>query len=292
MSSSRFCWVWKNKPNNKQGGKVTENSLQQDVLLHEQHGHIGLITFNRPEQRNALSPQLLRQLCKVLADWAACGEIRVVIFTGAGDKAFSAGYDIGAIETVGPGHKEKKADGGSATPFEQALREVRNFPYPTIAMINGHCFGGALHLALCCDLRIAADHISMGMPPARLGVVYGPDGLLEFIQVLGSARARELLFTGRPYRGQEIIEMGLVRYLVPGEALENTVFALANEIAANAPLALKGMKRIMNMVEAPDFSDELKAEARKLVAEGFASADLKEGQRAFLEKRKPVFTGK
>lgn len=267
------------------------DSLQQNVLLHERRGHTGLITFNRPQQRNALSPQLLRELRGVLADWAASGEVRVVIFTGAGDKAFSAGYDIGAIETVGPGHKDNKADGGSATPFEQALKEVRNFPYPTIAMINGHCFGGALHLALCCDLRIAADHISMGMPPARLGVVYGPEGLLEFIQILGSARARELLFTGRPYRSQEIVEMGLVRYLVPREALESTVFGLAEEIAANAPLALKGMKRIMNMVEAPDFSDELRAEAKKLVAEGFASADLKEGQRAFLEKRKPVFTG-
>lgn len=271
---------------------MAQDPSQENVLLHEQRDHIGLITFNRPQQRNALSPRLLRELREVLTVWAASGDIRVVIFTGAGDKAFSAGYDIGAIETVGPGHKEKKANGDNATPFEQALKAVRNFPYPTIAMLNGHCFGGALHLALCCDLRIAADHISMGMPPARLGVVYGPEGLLEFIQVLGSARTRELMFTGRPYRGQEMIEMGLVRYLVPRDALENTVFELAREIAANAPLSLKGMKRIMNLVESPDFSQELKAEAKRLVVEGFASADLKEGQRAFLEKRKPVFTGK
>lgn len=263
----------------------------EKVLLHERRGHIGLITFNRPEQRNALSPQLLRELSEVLARWADSGEIRVVIFTGAGDKAFSAGYDISAIETVGPGHKEKKADGGSATPFERALGEVRNFPYPTIAMINGHCFGGALHLALCCDLRVAADHISMGMPPAKLGVVYGPEGLLEFIQVLGSARARELLFTGRAYRGREIVDMGLVRQLVPKEALAPTVFEFAEEIAGNAPLALRGIKRIMNMVEAPEFAGDLKAESKKLVAEAFASADLKEGQRAFLEKRKPQFKG-
>lgn len=263
-----------------------------NVLLHERRGHIGIITFNRPKQRNALSPQLLRELCDVLADWVRSGEIRVVVFTGAGDKAFSAGYDISAIETVGPGHKESRPDGVKGTPFEQALDAVKNFPYPTIAMINGHCFGGALHLALVCDLRIAADHVSIGMPPAKLGVVYGPEGLLQFIQVLGSAKARELLFTGRPFRGDEITDMGLVRQLVPSSELEGRVFSMAEEIANNAPLALSGIKRIMNMVEEPGFSGELKSEAKKLVVEAFASDDLKEGQAAFLEKRKPLFVGR
>lgn len=265
---------------------------ESDVLLHEKRGHIGVITFNRPRHRNALSPQLLRELCQVLADWAASGDVRVLVLTGAGDKAFSAGYDISAIETVGPGHKETRPSGATGTPFEQALDAVKNFPFPTIAMINGHCFGGALHLALCCDLRIAADHISIGMPPAKLGVVYGPEGLLQFIQVLGSAKARELLFTGRPYRGDQITDMGLVRQLVPADQLADTVFTLAEEIANNAPLALKGIKRIMNMVEEPLFGEALRAEAKQLVAESFRSADLKEGQAAFLEKRKPVFTGK
>lgn len=265
---------------------------ESDVLLHERRRHIGVITFNRPRHRNALSPQLLRELCQVLADWAASGDVRVLVLTGAGDKAFSAGYDISAIETVGPGHKETRPSGATGTPFEQALDAVKNFPFPTIAMINGHCFGGALHLALCCDLRIAADHISIGMPPAKLGVVYGPEGLLQFIQVLGSAKARELLFTGRPYRGNQITDMGLVGQLVPAEQLADTVFTLAEAIANNAPLALKGIKRIMNMVEEPLFGEALRAEARQLVAESFRSADLKEGQAAFLEKRKPVFTGK
>ena len=265
---------------------------QNKVLLHERRGHIGIITFNRPKQRNALSPQLLRDLCDVLADWAASGEVRVVIFTGAGDKAFSAGYDISAIETVGPGHRETRPSGASGTPFEQALDAVKNFPYPTIAMINGHCFGGALHLALVCDIRVAADHVSIGMPPAKLGVVYGAEGVLQFVQVLGTAKARELLFTGRPFRGDEITDMGLVRQLVPASELEDRVFSMAEEIANNAPLALKGIKRIMNMVEEPTFSDELKAEAKQLVVEAFASDDLKEGQAAFMEKRKAVFLGK
>lgn len=275
---------------------------QSKVLLSEKRGHIGIITFNRPEQHNALSPELLGDLCAVLADWSASGDVRVVVFTGAGDKAFSAGYDINAIATVGPEHRAtaEKAQGNAErannllgkTPFEMGLEAVKNFPYPTIAMLNGHCFGGALHMALCCDIRIAADHISMAMPPARLGVVYGAEGLLQFIQVLGSAKAREMFFTGRTYKGAQIAEMGLAGQLVPAEQLASTVFSMAEDIAKNAPLALRGIKRIMNIVELPGLSEDMCKEAHELVTESFRSSDLKEGQAAFLEKRKPVFTGK
>lgn len=268
------------------------SSEQRGVLLSEQRGHIGIITFNRPAQHNALSPELLAKLCEVLATWAAGGEVRVVVLTGAGDKAFSAGYDINAIATVGPDHKASTNDEPAETPFERGLTAVKNFPYPTIAMLNGHCFGGALHMALCCDMRIAADHIAMAMPPAKLGVVYGAEGLSQFIQVLGSAKAREMFFTGRTYKGAQIGEMGLAGQLVPAEQLESTVFALAEDIACNAPLALRGIKRIMNIVEQPNLSEGQENEAHQLVAESFRSCDLKEGQAAFLEKRKPHFLGK
>ncbi len=267
------------------------SSQQSDVLLSEQRGHIGIITFNRPAQHNALSPELLGKLCEVLAAWAASGDIRVVILTGAGDKAFSAGYDINAIASVGPEHKTPVNDEPEQTPFEQGLAAVKNFPYPTIAMLNGHCFGGALHMALCCDMRIAADHIAMAMPPAKLGMVYGAEGLAQFIQVLGSAKAREMFFTGRTYKGEKISEMGLAGQLVPANELTNTVFTLAEDIALNAPLALQGIKRIMNIVEQPALNDEQEKEAYELVVESFRSSDLKEGQAAFLEKRKPLFVG-
>ncbi len=260
-------------------------------LLSERRGAVGVITFNRPERRNALSPQLLDELCRVLAGWAERGEVRAVVITGAGFEAFSAGYDIRAIETVGPAGASRSADGPRGTPFERALAAVRDFPYPTIAMINGHCFGGALHLALCCDLRIAADHITMGMPPAKLGVVYGAEGLWQFLQVLGSARTRELFFTGRSYRGAELRRLGIVEHWVNADQLAPTVFALAEEIGRNAPLALRGIKHILNRLEDPALDPELKAEAGRLVAEAFASSDLQEGQRAFLEKRRPRFTG-
>lgn len=267
-------------------------NMSSSVLLSERRGPIGILTFNRPEQRNALSPVLLEQFCDVLSQWAAEGDIRVVIVTGAGDKAFSAGYDIGAIETVGPAGESRDRGRRGGTPFDRALAAIRHFPYPTIAMINGHCFGGALHLALCCDLRLAADHISMGMPPAKLGVVYGAEGLLQFIQVLGSARAREMFFTGRSYRGAALRELGIAHHWLGADQLVAETFALAEEISSNAPLALRGIKRIMNLVEAPAVSAEARAEAAGLVAEAFGSDDLKEGQAAFLAKRAPHFTGK
>ncbi|MGK2913103.1 MAG: enoyl-CoA hydratase/isomerase family protein [Porticoccaceae bacterium] len=266
-------------------------NVSSSVLLSERRGHIGILTFNRPEQRNALSPALLEQFCAVLADWAASGEVRAVILTGAGDQAFSAGYDIGAIETVGPAGESRDRGERTGTPFERALAAIKHFPYPTIAMINGHCFGGALHLALCCDLRIAADHISMGMPPAKLGVVYGAEGLLQFIQVLGSARSREILFTGRSYHGAALRELGIAHYWMSAADLVAETLALAEEISRNAPLALRGIKRIMNLVEAPALSAEVRAEAARLVADAFQSRDLKEGQAAFLEKRPPLFNG-
>lgn len=268
------------------------NSDQQSgVLLSEQRGHIGIITFNRPAQHNALSAELLGQLCSVLATWAESDEVRVVILTGAGDKAFSSGYDINAIATVGPEHKTSDNNEPQQTALERGLAAVKNFPYPTIAMLNGHCFGGALHMALCCDIRIAADHIAMAMPPAKLGMVYGAEGLAQFIQTLGSAKAREMFFTGKTYEGQQIAEMGLVGQLVPAEELEHTVLMMAEEVASNAPLALRGIKRIMNIVELPVLNDKQGKEAHDLVSESFRSSDLKEGQAAFLEKRKPVFSG-
>ncbi len=271
---------------------MTVSADSNAPLLSERRGAVGVLTFNRPQKHNALTPQLLEQLCAVLADWAANDAVRTLVITGAGDRAFSAGYDIGAIETVGPDGAAHAPDGQRSTPFERALAAVRDFPYPSIAMINGHCFGGALHLALCCDLRTAADHISMGMPPARLGVVYAPEGLWQFLQMLGSARTRELFFTGRSYRGGELRDLGIVEHWLSAAELASTTFALADEISHNAPLALRGIKRLLNRLENPALDPELKAEANRLIAEAFASADLKEGQAAFLEKRSPGFTGK
>jgi enoyl-CoA hydratase/carnithine racemase len=264
---------------------------EENELLAERREHVGIVTFNRPRRRNALTPAMLIGLHETLDRWAMEGDVRTVVFTGAGDKAFSAGFDILAIPTDPDPDAARRLREGN--PLELGLESVKRFPYPTIAMLNGHCFGGALNLALCCDLRVAADDIAVGMPPARLGVVYPHAGIAQFASVLGMARARELFFTGRTYRGEELREMGLVGRMVPRAELEATTFSLAAEIAANAPLALRGLKRVLDLVEsAATLSDEARDEAQELMAAALQSDDAREGQRAFLEKRKPRFAGR
>lgn len=266
---------------------MNENS----ELLTERRDRIGVVSFNRPERRNALSPRLLIALHETLEAWAHEDEIRALVIRGAGEKAFSSGYDILAIPTdVTPETAERLRDGN---PLQLGLESVKNFPYPTIAMLNGHCFGGAVHLAMCCDLRIGADDIAVGIPPARLGVVYPHEGLAQVAQVLGMARAREVFFTGRSYRGADLREIGLVDRLVPRSELLAAVYGLAEEIAGNAPLALKGMKRILNLIEAAAaLSGDARREAEALFAAALQSEDAKEGQKAFIEKRKPSFLGR
>ena len=173
------------------------------------------------------------------------------------------------------------------------MHSLKNFPYPTIAMLNGYAFGAGLNTCMCCDIRIAAEDVKAGMPPAKLGLVYHPEGLKQFIHVLGMARTREIFFTGKTYQGQELLHMGLVDHLVPRSELVETAYGMAEEIAGNAPLSLKGSKRIMNMLEdSLSLTEEQLAEAEKMIGHAFNSDDLKEGQTAFIEKRKPKFTGK
>jgi enoyl-CoA hydratase/carnithine racemase len=264
---------------------------ETNALLTERRGNIGVLRFNRPERHNALSPQMLIQVHQALEAWARTEEVRAVVITGAGEKAFSSGYDIMAIPTdVTPEVAERIRD---SNPLALALASVKDFPYPTIAMVNGHCFGGALNLALGCDLRIGADDIAVGMPAARLGVVYPCDGIAQFVQVLGMARAREVFFTARTYRGAEVRAMGLVDRLVPRSELEATTFRLAEEIAGNAPLALKGIKRTLNLIESSaPLSVETRRETEALMTAAFQSEDIKEAQLAFVEKRAPRFVGR
>lgn len=260
-------------------------------LLSERRGRLGVVTFNRPERRNALTPAMLFGLHDVLEEWTKSGEVRAVVFTGAGIKAFSSGFDIGAIPTEPDPHLTRRLR--EENPLDVGLQSVKRFPLPTIAMVGGHCFGAALNLALCCDLRVGADDIAVGMPPARLGLVYPAEGIAQFASVLGMARAREVFLTGRTYRGAEVREMGLVERLVPRPELEATTFALAEEIASNAPLALRGIKRVLDLVEAAArLSAEAREEAERLTSEALQSEDAREGQRAFAEKRKPQFTGR
>lgn len=176
---------------------------------------------------------------------------------------------------------------------ESLLQCLVSFPMPVIAMLNGFAFGLGCELAICCDLRIGAEDIRMGMPPAKLGLVYPWTGLQRFIQGIGLQSAKELFFTGRTYKGERIKDFGLVDYFVPRGKLEEFTYNLAEEIAGNAPLALKGTKSVINMLLRSNQLDEIqRTEAESIFKETLFSEDAQEGQAAFLEKRKPRFKGK
>ena len=258
-------------------------------LLQQINNRVCTLTLNRPDKRNSLSPDLLKQLKATLDNLAEQDKIRALIVTGSGDKAFCAGYDLSVLPT---GRNEDDDDEG-INPFEEAMEALVRFPYPVIAMMNGYAFGGGCDLAVSCDLRIGADDIRIGMVPAKLGVVYSADGLRRFIRILGQARTRELFFTGRHYPADFLREIGFLNYLLPKAELEPFTRQLAEEIAANAPLSLKGIKRILGMIDDASIPDNTSMqEAAELARQSFQSEDLIEGRAAFFEKRKPLFKGR
>jgi enoyl-CoA hydratase/carnithine racemase len=265
--------------------------MDENPLLAEKKDRVLWITFNRPERRNALSPLLLFQLAELLNKVKQEDEVRCGVLRGAGDKAFSSGYDIGAIPAgVSPEVLEELR---KKNPLETALEAIQTFPYPVIAMINGVAFGAGCELAAACDIRIAAESARLGMPPAKLGLVYLPAGLLRFVNVVGLAQAKEMFFTGRYYPVARAKEMGLVNYVIPDGQLSDFTAEMALEIAGNAPLSLRGMKTIFNsLLHYQKISPEDLNAAQMLVAQTLGSEDLKEGRKAFAEKRKPVFKGK
>ena len=265
--------------------------MATDLVLVEKKGFVGTLTLNRPEKRNALSPDLLIQLCRILDEFGRSDEVRAVVIRGAGDRAFSSGYDITALPAEVP--PEIRGRLRDENYLDLAIESIGRYPFPVIAMLNGDAFGGGCELAVSCDLRIAADDIRMGMPPARLGLVYPLNGLVRFVQILGFPAVKELFFSGRYYQAPRIQELGLVHYLQPPDQLEAFTFELTDEIAGHAPLSIKGTKRILNILQRSwSLSEEDRREIDGIVLEALRSEDHKEGKRAFLEKRRPVFHGR
>ncbi len=264
--------------------------MGNDVLLIEKKEHIRTLILNRPEKRNSLTPDLLIKLTETLEEFAKDDEIRTIVIRGVGDKAFCAGYDISALPNKDSSQPDRRTDPNL---FENAMEAIVNYPYPVIAMMNGYAFGGGCDLAISCDIRIGADDIRLGMVPAKLGVVYFAGGLQRFVRVVGLSRAKELFYTGRTFDAQRLKEIGLVNFLLPKKELESFTYNMAEEIAGNAPLSLKGIKRTLKLLTHTEgMSEEDLRESSELVAQSFMSDDFKEGQMAFLEKRKPVFKGK
>ncbi len=274
-----------------QKGEYMSEENTEKLLGVDINGHVATLTLNRPEKRNALTPVMLVEIHRTLEKFGRNDDIRCIIFRGAGDAAFSSGYDIAAIPTkVSPEIQETL---NKHNPLDLALNSVRNFQYPVIAMINGYAFGAGFNLCACCDVRIAGDNARMGMPPAKLGVVYHPGGILQFIEAFGIARTREIFLTAKTFSGKELMDKGIVNYLVNPLELASFTMEYAEKITENAPLALKGMKKIISLFGDAMMLDEQRVkEAETLVRNSFQSDDLREGQMAFLEKRKPKFTGR
>ena len=250
---------------------------------------VARLTLSSPQKRNALDHDVLDALAAVLPRLDRGIEVRCVIVTGAGE-VFSAGYDIGDIPEES---FERDAEALVAHPFNAAMEAISAHPYPLVAAINGHCLGGGLELAVRCDLRIAADGGKLGMPPARLGLIYAHTGLRRFIDVVGVARTKELFLTGRNLEARRAAEIGLVNEVVPRPDIERASVELAAQIAANAPLAARGNKRaIETLASFPRLTPEQDEELVELRRSCFRSEDFREGIRAFAEKREPRWTGR
>ncbi len=263
--------------------------MPESFLLIEKREKVCTISFNRPDRRNALSPAMLFKFAEELDAIQGEDKIRCLVIRGVGDKAFCAGYDIAEIPTGKTREMIK-----TQNPLQIGLQAILRFPYPVIAMINGAAYGAGCDLASACDIRIASDNARLSMPPAKLGIVYRWDGYLRFINIVGLANAKEMFLTGRSYTAQRAKEMGLVNYVVPFDQLESFTYEMAEEIAANAPLSLSSGKKIMNILlryQQPVDPEAVK-EMENLHDQAFNSEDCREGQKAFQEKRKPIFTGR
>lgn len=253
----------------------------------EDHGPVRVLVLDNAAKRNALDFQALEELEEAFARVGADG-VRCLVLRGAGDDAFSAGFDLAEIAlTSRRGERPDEA-------VERAADALDAVPCPTIAFLNGAAFGGGLELAVTCDLRVARAGVRLAMTPARLGVVYPEGGLRRFLDLVGAARTRELFYTGRAVDSDTALAWGLVNRLAPADAAEADALALAEEIARNAPLAVRGMKRILRLLEGAherSLSDAERAEIADLRRRAFESADIAEGRRAWEEKRPPRFRG-
>jgi enoyl-CoA hydratase/carnithine racemase len=250
------------------------------VLTDRPADGVARLTIRNPAKRNALDRGVLDGLVSALSDVDA----RCVVLTGEGS-VFSAGYDIADLSAE---HLAEEAAELLTHPFEAALAALDAVEVPVVAALGGHAFGGGLELAAACDLRVCAPGAKLGMPPARLGVVYSHTGLRRFVDAVGSARTRELFLTARPVDAAEALSWGLVNEVV--EDVEARSVALAGGIAALAPLSLRGNKRVLRAL-IPPLDPALEAEVLALREAAFRSEDFAEGVRAFIEKRPPEWRG-
>ncbi len=260
------------------------------LLVDEPTEGVIRLTISNPSKRNALDHPILDAITATLVELAAAdSQARCVIVTGA-HGMFSAGYDIGEIPDE---QFEERAERLVAHPFTEAIDALEAFPHPTLAVLPGHTIGGGLELALACDLRVAQAEIKLGMPPAKLGLVYSHTGLRRFIDAIGAARTRELFLLGSYIDAATALAWGLVNRVAEADMLEDLALELASELARNAPLSQTGNKRVIAALlrAEGELPADVEAELIELRRASFASRDLREGMRAFAERRPARWRG-
>ena len=260
---------------------------QSEKMLSRKEGSVGYVIFNNPERHNAVSLDMWQAAGAMLDDFRSDNNIKVVVVTGAGGKAFVSGADISRFE------KERSNEESVArynVTVEKSYAAFHEFPKPTIAMIRGYCIGGGMGLATCCDLRIATEGSKFAVPAAKLGLGYAYPGLKRLVDVVGPSFAMEIFYTARQFTAAEALGMGLVNRVVPDGELESYVKNYAETMAGNAPLTIRAVKTVIGEMMKDESKRDLKR-AQAAVDACFKSRDYEEGRKAFMEKRKPAFTG-
>ena len=271
-------------------GASTRELADGKLLIDEPDDGVVRLTLSNPAKRNALDHPILDAISATLEQLSSAdSRARCVIVTGA-HGMFSAGYDIGEIPDE---QFEEQAERLIAHPFTQAIEALAGFPYPTLAALPGHTIGGGLELALACDLRVAQNGIRLGMPPAKLGLVYSHTGLRRFIDAIGAARTRELFLLGSYVDASTALTWGLVNRLTGPQELPSVALEMAHELAGNAPLSQRGNKRVIAALLAAEgeLAADVERELIELRRASFASQDMREGMRAFAERRAPRWRG-
>jgi enoyl-CoA hydratase/carnithine racemase len=260
-----------------------------DTILLEREERVATVTLNRPGQRNAINLAMWSRLTELAGELDADPDVRVVIFRGAGDSAFSAGADIAEFEAV---RATATQAAQYAAVFDGALDAIANIGKPTLSLIRGFCVGGGLELASATDLRLAADDARFGVPIAQLGILVGYKEMQRLVALVGAANTLDLLLTARLINAAEALRLGLVTEVTPAGDVEGVTYSLARRLCGLAPLSARWHKQILRTVLANPVLSGLSEAERALPYTCFDTNDFQEGRRAFLEKRPPNFTGR